>query len=232
MQPAIFSWSSGKDSALALFYCLQQKKLDVQALFTTVNSQFERVSMHGTREELLEAQARALGFPLRKIFLPESPSMEEYAKLMEEFLKERKKEGVQSVVFGDIFLEDLKKYRVENLREIDMSAHFPLWKTDTRELLLDFISKGFKTIVVCVNGNKLDKSFVGRVIDEQFLADLPEDVDPCGENGEFHTFAFDGPIFKHPVSFETGEIISRTYRAENSSDSNTEYHFLDLKHIN
>lgn len=230
MTPAIFSWSSGKDSAFALYHC-QKNQIPIHCLFTTVNAHYERVSMHGTREELLEAQAEALGYPLKKILLPESPSMEEYAQLMEDFLKEQKKEGTETVIFGDIFLEDLKTYRKQKLEEIGMKAHFPLWKKDTRQLLKAFIEQGFKTIVVCVNGKQLNKSFVGRVVDEQFLADLPEHVDPCGENGEFHTFAFDGPIFKHPVAFEKGDVISKTYRSEEDERLDTEFHFIDLKPV-
>lgn len=229
MSPAIFSWSSGKDSAFALHRCLQEKKHDIRCLFTTVNAHFGRVSMHGTREELLEAQAEAIGLPLQKLMLPESPSMDEYAALMDSFLQERKKEGIRKVVFGDIFLEDLKKYREEKLREIGMRAAFPLWKRDTEALLREFIAQGFRTVVVCVDGRKLDKSFVGRVVDERFLEDLPAGVDPCGENGEFHSFCFDGPLFRHPVAFEAGERVSRTYANESDPALDAVFHFIDLK---
>jgi uncharacterized protein (TIGR00290 family) len=208
---AYFNWSSGKDSALALYIAQQSNEFNIQYLFTSINGVFNRVSMHGVRTELVEQQAKKIGIPLIKMELPEMPSMEDYEKIMLEKLLFFKEKGIQDTLFGDIFLEDLRKYREDKLQTLGITAHFPLWKKDTKEMILDFLQLGFKTIVVCVNEQFLDQSFVGRVIDEQFLADLPPNVDPCGENGEFHTFIFDGPIFNEPVTFEIGEIVHKTY---------------------
>lgn len=147
-------------------------------------------------------------------------SMEDYENVMRETLAKFKEKGVTHSVFGDIFLEDLRKYREEKLAEMQLEGVFPLWKTDTKELIREFLNLGFKTIVTCVNERNLDKSFAGRIIDEQFLADLPEGVDVCGENGEFHTFTFDGPIFSEPIDFEIGEIVYRKYEKPKQESSN------------
>jgi uncharacterized protein (TIGR00290 family) len=208
-----FNWSGGKDSSLALYYALRNKEYSIERLLTNVNSQYRRISMHGVREELLEAQARAIGLPLQKLILPDQPSMPEYESLMMQTMTGLKSEGFTHSFFGDIFLDDLKKYREEQLSRIGMEARFPLWKQDTTELLHEFIDLGFKTVVVCTKAEVLDESFTGRIIDRDFLKDLPKDVDPCGENGEFHTFIFDGPIFKNPVHFVTGEKVFREYVA-------------------
>lgn len=231
---AYFNWSSGKDSALALYIAQQSNEFNIQYLFTSINGVFNRVSMHGVRTELVEQQAKKIGIPLIKMELPEMPSMEDYEKIMLEKLLFFKEKGIQDTLFGDIFLEDLRKYREDKLQTLGITAHFPLWKKDTKEMILDFLQLGFKTIVVCVNEQFLDQSFVGRVIDEQFLADLPPNVDPCGENGEFHTFIFDGPIFDEPVTFEIGEIVYKTYPKPKTEDSCTEtpneygFYFCDL----
>lgn len=231
---AYFNWSSGKDSALALYFALQSNEFNIQYLFTSINGAFNRVSMHGVRTELVEQQAKKIGIPLIKMELPEMPSMEDYEKIMLEKLLFFKEKGIQDTLFGDIFLEDLRKYREDKLHSLGITAHFPLWKKDTKEMILDFLQLGFKTIVVCVNEQFLDQSFVGRVIDEQFLADLPPNVDPCGENGEFHTFIFDGPIFDEPVTFEIGEIVYKTYPKPKTEDRCTEtpneygFYFCDL----
>lgn len=187
--------------------------------------------MHGLRRSMLEKQVKAIGIPLTTIELPESPSMDEYNSIMGEKINSLAKQGFTHTAFGDIFLEDLRKYREEKLSQHDIKTMFPLWKKDTKELISNFLDLGFKTIVVCVNGNLLDKSFVGRVIDEQFLKDLPDNVDPCGENGEFHTFCFDGPIFSSPVKFEIGEIVSKSYTAPNKEDEaqqTIDFWFCDL----
>lgn len=219
--PTYFNWSGGKDSTLALQYLLQENQYDVRCLLTSVNAHFNRISMHGVRVELLELQAQAIGIPLRKLLLPEMPSMEIYEQTMLETLEQLKSEfQLEKAAFGDIFLEDLRTYREENLKKVNLSAVFPLWKKDTKSLIQEFIELGYKTITTCVDASKLDKTFVGRVIDEQFLADLPTDIDPCGENGEFHTFVFDGPIFKNPIPFTKGEIIHRTYTTPSNSEEN------------
>lgn len=218
---AIFNWSGGKDSALALYRVLQEEDYKVEILLTSVNTSHQRISMHGVRETLLEQQAICIGIPLKKVQLPEQLDMKDYNQLMEKMMMELKKEGFKYSIFGDIFLEDLKKYREEQLNSQGFLARFPIWKEDTRKLIQEFLNLGFKTIVVCVNSEMLDKSFAGRVINEKFLRDLPDNVDPCGENGEFHTFVFDGPIFKNPISFDIGEKIYREYnRPKNEMDSN------------
>ena len=202
MKQAYFNWSSGKDSAFALYKILEQQEYTITKLVTTLNSDVDRVSMHGLREELLVAA------------------------------------GNTHSIFGDIFLEDLKAYREEQLEKAGLKAVFPLWKRNTLELIHSFIDHGFKAITVCVNAKHLDKSFVGRLIDKQFIDDLPEDVDPCGENGEFHTFVYDGPIFKTPIDFSIGEKVLRGYEPSESDDDNcfsddqkswdTKFWFCDL----
>lgn len=215
-----FNWSGGKDSALALYHALNDKQYDVKKLLTNVNSQYRRVSMHGVRESLLDAQAEAIGLPLQKMLLPDQPSMSEYENQMMELVNGLKQEGFTHSFFGDIFLEDLRKYREEQLSRAGIKAVFPLWKRDSRELMDEFIDLGFKTIVVCTKAEVLDESFAGRIIDRDFLKDLPPNVDPCGENGEFHTFVYDGPIFKQPVSFVIGEKVHRSYKAPKEDNDN------------
>ncbi|MEO7976972.1 diphthine--ammonia ligase [Flavobacterium sp.] len=216
---ALFNWSSGKDSALALYKILQNPDFKIECLLTSVNQQYQRISMHGVRVELLECQAKSIGLPLKVIEIPEMPTMEVYENVMSETLNELKKQGITHSVFGDIFLEDLRKYREDKLSEIGFEAEFPLWKIPTHDLIQEFISLGFKTIVVCVNESFLDKSFVGRIIDQDFINDLPEDVDVCGENGEFHTFTFDGPIFSEAVHFKIGETVYRKYEKPKNQKS-------------
>lgn len=206
-----FNWSSGKDTALALYYLLQDKNYNIGCLLTSVSSDYNRVSMHGLRKELLLQQIDAIGIPGKTIELPTHPTNLEYAALMKTTVESLLSEGYNCTAFGDIFLEDLRAYREKQLEPYAIKTVFPLWKKDTKALLMQFIDLGFKAITVCVDGSKLDKSFAGRIIDHNFIADLPDDVDICGENGEFHTFCFDGPYFKNPVSFAMGEIIMREY---------------------
>lgn len=233
MKPkALFNWSSGKDSALALYKTLKEDQFEVTTLLTSINKEFQRISMHGVHVSLLEKQAESLGFPLIKMEIPKEPSMEEYSKIMSKTMNEIKSKGVTHSIFGDIFLEDLRKYRENQLQSIGMKGVFPLWKQNTTDLINEFLSLGFKTIVTCVNETYLDKSFAGRIIDHDFIKDLPENVDPCGENGEFHTFTFDGPIFKKPIQFEVGETIKKTYPKpksdENEEDGEYIFWFCDL----
>lgn len=223
--PAYFNWSGGKDSTLALYKILQQGRFDIRYLLTTFNREADRVSMHGVRNELLLAQAKALEIPVKQVFLPESPDMKAYETAMNEAIEALKAEGIADCIFGDIFLEDLRSYRENKLAESGISAHFPLWKQDTYNLIHEFVELGFKTMVVCTDASKLDETFCGRVIDHKFLADLPEGVDPCGENGEFHTFVFDGPIFKEPLRFSKGEKVYKTYTAQTAEGKITEYGF-------
>ena len=205
-QKAIFCWSGGKDSSLCLYEVLNSGKYEVLYLLTTLNEEFKRISMHGVREELLQLQADSIGIPLKKMYVKEG-SYEEYERNMENMLLEVKAEGIENVIFGDIFLKDLRKYREDNLAKVGMKAVFPLWKKDTTKLITTFIALGFKTITCCVNDFYLGEDMVGVEIDTEFLKNLPDNVDPCGENGEFHTFCFDGPIFKTPIQFSIGEKI-------------------------
>ena len=205
-EKAIFAWSGGKDSSLALYKILQEGKYEVVALLTTVNRELKRISMHGVRESLLKEQAKSIGIPLLKVWIDEA-SYEHYEKQMESTLLQAKSEGVTTVIFGDIFLEDLREYRENNLKKVNMKANFPLWKKDTQLLIQEFIDLKFKTITCCINDGFFDESFVGEVIDELFVNRLPKNVDPCGENGEFHTFCFDGPIFNYPINFQKGEKV-------------------------
>lgn len=222
-----FNWSTGKDASLALYHLQKQGNLNIDLLLTSVNSHHNRISMHGLKRELLEAQAEAIGLPLKTIELPEQPTMEEYNELMGSTVNQLKSDGYTNCAFGDIFLEDLRAYREKQLDGI--KCHFPLWKRDTTELLHEFMDLGFKAVVVCLNGELLDESFLGRELDHSFLADLPENVDPCGENGEFHTFCYDGPIFSKPVPFEFGEKILRRYKKPNGEpEEHTGFWFLDL----
>lgn len=228
MKPkALFNWSSGKDSALTLYKILKDDQFEVTSLLTSINKEFQRISMHGVHVSLLEKQAESLGFPLIKMEIPKEPSMEEYGEIMSKTMNDIKSRGVTHSIFGDIFLEDLRKYREDQLQSIGMKSVFPLWKQNTTDLINEFLSLGFKTIVTCVNETYLDKSFAGRIIDQDFIKDLPENVDPCGENGEFHTFTFDGPIFKNPIAFEIGETVKKTYPKPKSdeNDENEEYVF-------
>ncbi len=229
---AIFNWSSGKDSALALHKILQQDEYEILALLTSINEKYRRVSMHGVREELVEKQAESIGLPLVKLYLPESPSMEEYNSILKKKMEEFHSMGVTHSIFGDIFLEDLRAYREQKLEEVGMKAVFPLWKIPTKNLLREFLDSNFKTITTAVNETYLDQSFVGRILDEKFIQNLPKKVDACGENGEFHTFAFDGPIFRFPIEFKLGEITRKTYPNPKNSDSeNSEFDQLGFWYI-
>lgn len=203
---AVFCWSGGKDSSYCLHKVLTEKLFDVKYLLTTVNDTFKRISMHGVREELLDQQAESIGIPLLKVKVNEGTN-DEYEKQMEATLLKTKAEGINHVVFGDIFLEDLRVYRENNLAKIGMKGVFPLWKMDTTFLIHDFISQQFKTIVCCTNDGYLGEEWTGREIDKSFIKQLPVTVDPCGENGEYHTFCYDGPIFKKKINFIAGEKV-------------------------
>lgn len=223
-----FNWSGGKDSALALYHILQNPEYSIEKLITSVNSTYDRISMHGVRSSLLQKQASALNLPLEKLLLTDHPTMAEYNAAMAKLTGDLNQDGFTHAVFGDIFLEDLRKYREDRLAEQNLTAYFPLWKRDTTELIHEFIDLGFKTITVCVKASLLDESFVGRIIDKDFLKDLPSSVDPCGENGEFHTFVYDGPIFNEPIHFNLGEKVYREYQAPKNKEDNC---FLNEKPV-
>lgn len=240
MKKTYFNWSSGKDSALALYKILQDSEYSVDLLLTTINKDFGRVSMHGLREELLDAQAQSIGIPLQKIAFPAQVTMDDYSNRMKVSMSSLAEQGYRHAVFGDIFLEDLKAYRDAQLARVGVKGVYPLWKQDTRNLMQEFLDLGFKAITVCVNAKLLGEEFVGRVIDKEFLEDLPKNVDVCGENGEFHTFVFDGPIFSKPIDFSIGEKVLRSYTLhENENDNcyasnqdsksyDTEFWYCDL----
>jgi uncharacterized protein (TIGR00290 family) len=211
-QKILFSWSGGKDSAMALSEIIESGKYEISALLTTVTQDYDRISMHGVRRILLDRQADSLGVPLEKVLISKDTSNEAYESKMRQVLTRYLAAGVSAVVFGDIFLEDLRTYREDNLAKIGMKALFPLWNRDTREIAHRFIDLGFKAMITCVDSKALDKKFVGRVFDIQFLSELPAAVDPCGENGEHHSFVYEGPIFRDKISLTTGEVVLRDNR--------------------
>jgi uncharacterized protein (TIGR00290 family) len=216
-EPVLFCWSGGKDSAMALATLQQDPAVRVAALLTTVTEGYERISMHGVRRELLARQADALGLPLHEVRIPAQCVNADYESRMEEALRTHYANGIRRVAFGDIFLEDLRAYREKNLARAGMQAIFPIWKRDTRELTLHFMNSGFRAVAVCIDGRKLDPSFAGRELDASFFRDLPAHADPCGENGEFHTFVFQAPNFRAPIAVRTGEVVNRDG-----------FHFCDL----
>ena len=223
---AALSFSGGKDSVLALHYVLKESRYKVDYLFVSISRLYQRVSMHGIRKELITRQGMALGIRTRKMYLPENISMEMYQKIMEAEMQLMKERGIHTMIFGDIFLEDLKQYREEQLNSIGMKAVFPLWKMDTVELYKTFVTLGYKAKIVSVNLKKLGKEFLGKELSLELLKEFPKGIDVCGENGEFHTFVYDGEIFQHPVSFKSGEIMERNY-VHNGEEH--PYAFLDLK---
>lgn len=203
------SWSGGKDSCIALHEIQRAGSYSVAALLTTVTRDYDRISMHGVRRALLEKQAASLGLPLYQVWISKDATNSEYEAKMAEAFYEYRERGIDSVVFGDLFLEDIRAYREQFLARHNMHGLFPVWKRDTTRFIKEFIDLGFKAVVTCVDANALDKSFAGRVIDEAFLSSLPSHIDPCGENGEFHSFVFDGPNFAQPVEFSIGEVVHR-----------------------
>ena len=207
----LFAWSGGKDSARSL-YEVTSKGLEVSALLTTITQDYDRISMHGVPTALLDAQGKALGLPVDKVYITKNATNEEYESKMKARLLNYKSHGVTSVVFGDIFLEDLREYREANLSRLGMKGIFPIWKRNTDELARSFIQLGFKAVVTCVDSHVLGREFVGRDFDAQFLSDLPSNVDPCGENGEFHSFVYDGPIFKNRIPNKKGSVVLRDSR--------------------
>lgn len=208
----IMSWSGGKDCAYALHILLQNNEHIVTALLTTVTQGYDRISMHGVRRSLLKSQAESLGYHLEEVLIPQQCTDEKYGHLMRTTLEKYSRVGVGGVVFGDLFLDDVRNYREERLGRIGMKGIFPVWGTNTAELALSFIDLGFRAVVVCVDTKALDGECVGREYDRSFVADLPKSVDPCGENGEFHTFVYDGPLFSKGIMFKRGEKVLREGR--------------------
>ncbi len=207
--PIVFAWSGGKDSAMALHALLRDPQYLVVSLLTTVTESFDRISMHGVRCELLHRQALSIGLPLKELRIPPQCPNSIYESRMAEAVLHFRHLGVRHFGFGDIFLQDLRVYREQNLARLQMSAVFPLWQVDTGELASRFLHDGFRAFTTCIDPRKLDRSFAGRELTPEFFRELPAGVDPCGENGEFHTFVFDGPIFRSPIPVRTGEVVER-----------------------
>lgn len=230
---AFLNWSGGKDSALCLSIAKEQG-IAVDALVTSVNTVRDRITMHGVRRSLLQQQAASVQLPLYSIELPAEPGMEAYEKAVSLSNAEMKNSGYGTAVFGDIFLEDLRLYREKLYAKDGISCRFPLWKMKSSMVMKRFFDLQFKAIVVCVNGELLDPSFCGRLLDESFIRDLPPDVDPCGENGEYHSFVFDGPYFNKPVDVRIGEITKEEYRSPSTGDCFTKpkdpvpFYYCDL----
>ncbi len=200
-------WSGGKDSAFALYKLLQSPEYRVKFLITTINRNFKRVSIHGIREELIEEQARKLNIPLVKVYVKQGTNKEYEEKMLEASYKLKQEYNIDYLATGDIFLEDLREYREKTYRKIGVRLLCPLWKQDTRKLAEEFIEKGFKTVICSLSDNKLPESFLGKIFDKNFLESLPEEVDPCGENGEFHSFCYEAPMFSEPIPVVTGEKV-------------------------
>lgn len=205
----LLSWSSGKDSAWTLYELQQDDDIELVGLVTTVNQTHQRVAMHAVRVSLLEQQAEAAGLPLHIINIPHPCSNEIYNQAMEDFFKSIEGQGITHMAFGDLYLEDIRQYRIDNLKKTSLEPLFPLWLKPTDDLAQAMLAGGLKTRITCVDPKQLSASFVGREFNQSFLDDLPETVDPCGENGEFHSFTYDGPMFKQPIKITAGEIVER-----------------------
>lgn len=208
----LLSWSGGKDSVMSLYEIStnpRYREYRVSDLVTTLTEGYDRISGHGVRRDVLERQAASLGLDVREAYISKKATMDEYESVMEEVYVEHKESGTNIVAFGDIFLKKVKNRRVDSLEKIGMKYFSPLWQREPRDLMKTFMKLGFKAFTVCVDSEVLDESFVGRAIDEDFLNQLPAEVDPCGENGEFHTFVVDGPMFEEPVSCKLGEVVLR-----------------------
>ena len=206
---ALLSWSSGKDAAWALHALRQEGAVEVVGLLTTINRAFDRVAMHAVREVLLEAQAEAAGLPLWKVEIPWPCPNEAYEAAMAAACAKAVADGIEAIAFGDLFLEDVRDYRIQKLAGTGLRPLFPLWGRPTAELAREMVAGGLKATLTCVDPKALDPSFAGRDFDARLLADLPPGVDPCGERGEFHSFAWDGPLFRYPVPIRRGEVVER-----------------------
>lgn len=220
-QKVTVSWSGGKDSAFALYKILVSGEYDVLGLHTVVDENSKRVGLHGVREEMIRLQAEAIGLPVEFVFLPASDDHQQYESVIKTYYKLCKQRGAEGIIFGDIFLEDLKHYREKLLTESALSPIFPLWKIDSAVLLNDFINSGFKTLICSANAEFFTKDQVGKTIDEAFVNELPLGVDACGENGEFHTFVYDGPIFKKPIVFRLEDVVRKSYVYNKKNDDGT-----------
>lgn len=225
------SWSGGKDSSFALYKVLQDPAYEVESLHTTFDAELHRVGMHGIREELVEAQAKSIGIHLDKIYIEKGSSNENYEKALAAYYLQKKEQGVQAVVFGDIFLEDLRNYRIALMKKFGLECIFPLWGENTAFLSKEYIKAGFKSQLCCMKSEYFVEEDLLKLYDLSFLKDITKRMDPCGENGEFHTFVFDGPVFKTPVLYKTGERIIKTYEIKTANDETIQtpgFWFVDL----
>jgi len=227
MKKVVLFWSGGKDSALALQSVKNNEYFELVALITTLNKEYKRISMHGIPELILDRQCQSLGLPVVKMWVPNQPDNNLYELAFLELCRDLKKQGVEVLAFGDIHLEDLRKYREDLVRRGGLEAFFPLWKIPTLELINNFIANGFKAITCCINTSALSADWIGRQLDDNFIADLPDGVDLCGENGEYHTFCFAGPVFKSSIPYQTGEVGFKPLKID-QVDGETEGGFLFL----
>ncbi len=227
-QKAYMNWSGGKDAAYGYYLMQKSSAISIDTLFTGISAH-GRVSLHGVHVDLLYAQAQSLNKPLVLVETPLECSMQEYKAIMSSAVAKLVEQGYTDTVFGDIALEDLKEYRESMLRSLGVRAHFPLWGESTLEQGYRFIQSGFKAVVVSVNGTLMDSSFAGRLYNKEFLENLPKGVDPCGENGEFHTFVFDGPIFQYPIDWEMGEVVEKRYPATETHPNGSIFYFREIR---
>lgn len=208
-EKVVLSWSGGKDSAFILYKLLKSPDYEVVSLLTTITRGYDRVSMHGVRSSLIERQADAASLPLIKIYIPSNCTNDIYSSIMEDEMKRLKLSGINTMAFGDIYLQDVRDYREKNLSKVDMKCLFPIWGMDSLVVIHDFIDSGFKSITTCIDIRVLNNNFLGKVIDRSFVTELPPEIDPAGEKGEFHSFVFDGPAFKYKIPFIRGESVLR-----------------------
>jgi len=208
-QKTLMSWSSGKDSAWALYQLQNDPEIELKGIICTVNKEFDRVAMHGVRVELLKAQADSIGLPLEIIELPNPCSHEDYADIMGRFVQRMQNDGIDCMAFGDLYLEDIRAYREKNLAGTGITPLFPLWQIPTDRLSKEMLQGGLKTVITCVDPKQAPAELAGREYDQAFIDGLPDSVDPCGENGEFHSFVFDGPMFRRKIDITVGEIVTR-----------------------
>ena len=227
MKRAFVGWSGGKDCTLSLHKIVQEGVYKPEYLLTTLSAETQRVSMHGVRRELITRQEFSLGIRGRKIYLPTDHTHETYNRYMRHECALMKQRGIDYAVFGDIFLEDLKCYREEKLAEVDLQPVFPLWLKPSREVYGEFVGLGYKSLIICVDERKVGREFLGRTLDMELLGDLPPGIDCCGENGEFHTFTYAGPLFKTPVAFSVGEAVRKIYPSPEGRGE-AGFYFLDL----
>jgi len=207
--PTVLSWSGGKDSALALHELLMDPSIDVRGLLTTITDEYDRVSMHGVRTSLVSAQAAALDIPLSSVRIPPSATNEQYEQAMVEALEALRRDGIEAIAFGDLFLTDVRAYRERLVEKTGLRPVFPLWGKPTDDLARRFVSSGFRAVVVCVDPRQIDVSHCGSDYDDALLEGLPISADPCGERGEFHTFVYDGPMFGEPIATQRGAVVER-----------------------